>query len=809
MDCPAEPYQLTAELEGFLTVRRSNIEISVGQNTTIDVELSLAGLEETITTTGGNRPLINTSTGEPDITLDLVESLPTGRTIQDYLQMVPGGWSRAPVTGLRRIENAAGGAPEYYDFDFIQEMQVQTEGLSAEFVGATGLVSNVITKSGGNDFSGSFYYYSRDDFSSGLTPRLIFPEPGVSLGGPIIKDRLWFFGSFALDTASRVDLEIGGFGLDEPFDWTDIAPRIGVTYDLRAGGGRILFPSYEPFPELGGAQGRFGSEPFSWTDISPRLGFSYDLTSDGRQQLNPDYDFSFWDDPIQRAVLGSGVTPDSFYRIVTPDGWDAASGLTTFTWSDNDWESDPLVRFGTGSRMELGDNPTRSFSDFGISSADQAIQRMYNDMITVGISQEVADGIAVNLERRRRAYRESNSGFDSSGSIEVWNLIRGEGMIQARLADRFTGRSAYGATVRDFAALYGAPASLAYNGFFRRPAHQFSGGFGQLPNVAAVGDAPAPAADACNYGFGNPGSCLSGDLVTIQNGVPNPIALSGLPVDDRFQLFIVLYVRTGTGPAPGSPGDASNNPGGSRWARAAQRAGAWLTDALKVPGAVNLLTPPLQAHVTAPVSLAPGTLVRVREAGQTGGGMAASIVATGASSGEAFILETLSPTGAAMQVVAPDGLVLQAVSQGAGQRVSQTGGGTVATTAMTGFCLEYDKPQPTEGTLYQLAPESLQQQFQPMRKLLEAGRSLAENGLLNPDSEAGAYGTFIQQWSLWTKLKDWDLGEFTREFIDRTKKNVENLSGEWTNAMRDALRDAAPNRFNDITAVLLAADGLP
>jgi len=180
-----------------------------------------------------------------------------------------------------------------------------------------------------------------------------------------------------------------------------------------------------------------------------------------------------------------------------------------------------------------------------------------------------------------------------------------------------------------------------------------------------------------------------------------------------------------------------------------------LTGALKLPGAVNLLTAPLQASVTAPVLLAPGTLVRVVEAGQ------------------------------------------------------QTGGGVVTTTAMTGFCLEYDKPQPMEGTLYQVAPESLQQQFQPMRKLLEAGRKLAEDGLPNPDSEAGAYGTFIQQRSLWTKLKDWDLGEFTREFIDRTKKNVENLGGDWTNAMRDALRDAAPNRFNDITAVLLAAEGMP
>jgi hypothetical protein len=127
---------------------------------------------------------------------------------------------------------------------------------------------------------------------------------------------------------------------------------------------------------------------------------------------------------------------------------------------------------------------------------------------------------------------------------------------------------------------------------------------------------------------------------------------------------------------------------------------------------------------------------------------------------------------------------------------------------MTGFCLEYDKPPPPQGTLYQVAPANVQQQFQPMRDVLRAGRALAEAGLLNPDSDPGAYATFIQQWAVWSRLEGWDLNEFTREFVDRTRQNVANLGGQWTNQMADVLRNAAPNRYNDILAVLVESEGL-
>ena len=88
------------------------------------------------------------------------------------------------------------------------------------------------------------------------------------------------------------------------------------------------------------------------------------------------------------------------------------------------------------------------------------------------------------------------------------------------------------------------------------------------------------------------------------------------------------------------------------------------------------------------------------------------------------------------------------------------------------------------------------------------GRLLVEAGLLNPDSDPASYATFVQQWALWTKLEDWNEGDFTREFINHTRRNVEDAGQEFTDPMRDALEGAAPNRFNDILTVLVEAEGL-
>jgi hypothetical protein len=181
-----------------------------------------------------------------------------------------------------------------------------------------------------------------------------------------------------------------------------------------------------------------------------------------------------------------------------------------------------------------------------------------------------------------------------------------------------------------------------------------------------------------------------------------------------------------------------------------------------------------------------------------------SLVATGASSGEVFQMVLHNPSG---QVVAPDGLVVQPIRQGAVAPATQRAGGAPPQ-PVTGYCLDYHKPPPPKGMFYRPAPDAVQRRFQPMRKILEAGRALAESGAFKPDSNPADYATFIRQWALWTRLNNWDLNAFTREFIARTRKNVENLGRQWNTEMEAALKAAAPNRYWDILAVLAEAEGL-
>jgi hypothetical protein len=308
---------------------------------------------------------------------------------------------------------------------------------------------------------------------------------------------------------------------------------------------------------------------------------------------------------------------------------------------------------------------------------------------------------------------------------------------------------------------------------------------------------------------GNPTDLLSGlNLYALRtaDGVPYAIARPDHDGDDRYQLFIVTFIRAGRG--PGLPpetdprtGDALHQPRWSPWDRAARSARAWLS------GALSLFAPPVHAFAAPRAPLTPGTLVRSGGADQDGAAPTLSLVATGASSGDVLTLEMIDAGGAPVQVVAPDGLVLQAVGPGAVSRGSSAGGSSMAT-PVTGFCLEYQKLPPPADTVYQVAPEAVQQRYRPMRSILEAGRLLVEAGLLNPDSDPASYATFVQQWALWTKLEDWNEGDFTREFINHTRRNVEDAGQEFTDPMRDALEGAAPNRFNDILTVLVEAEGL-
>jgi hypothetical protein len=232
---PSANYVVKAQLSGFRDLERTNILVRSGQVTTLRVELTLSTVTESVTVQGQTTPVVDVTraVSGTDITLQLTESLPTGRSYQSYLQLVPGvlpdsstlsgnpasrsgvNWSDVNTNGnlgvstdnqyyfegLNVTDPVTGTFGANLNTEIIQEQKVITGGIPAEYVGSAGLLSTVVTKSGTNDYHGSANYFFQNqnlvaenkhtassDFSSNDT--------AFTIGGPIMRNSLWGFGSF-------------------------------------------------------------------------------------------------------------------------------------------------------------------------------------------------------------------------------------------------------------------------------------------------------------------------------------------------------------------------------------------------------------------------------------------------------------------------------------------------------------------------------------------------------------------------------------------------------------------------------------
>jgi len=150
----------------------------------------------------------------------------------------------------------------------------------------------------------------------------------------------------------------------------------------------------------------------------------------------------------------------------------------------------------------------------------------------------------------------------------------------------------------------------------------------------------------------------------------------------------------------------------------------------------------------------------------------------------------------------PEGMVLEPLKPGTPNPVNNAAGGSNVSQQLTAYCLEMAKLPPEVGQLYRLAPPAVQQKYQPIRAVLQAGSKLAAAGKFHPDSDPAAYADFIRQHAVWAQLENWSEQKFAEVFLERTKKNAEHLNVKWTNEMTDALRAAAPGRWRDIAMVL-------
>ena len=233
LSLPPGTYTIVAELAGFASYRREGIIMRAGTTFTVDVQMKVGTLAETITVTGDS-PMIET--GRPTSVLnidgDLIRAAPitSRRLFSDALDLAPGVGSRNVDDGMGRrayyfrgshiyahafqLEGAPASA--YVDSaahsmgmggDTVQDVEIKLGGADASTPLSTGVVMNVVTPRGQNQFKGStsFSYqplsWNGDNTQSGAAPGGLptFQEVNqwdASLGGRIIRDRVWFFGTY-------------------------------------------------------------------------------------------------------------------------------------------------------------------------------------------------------------------------------------------------------------------------------------------------------------------------------------------------------------------------------------------------------------------------------------------------------------------------------------------------------------------------------------------------------------------------------------------------------------------------------------
>ncbi|MFL6192979.1 MAG: carboxypeptidase regulatory-like domain-containing protein [Thermoanaerobaculia bacterium] len=255
---PPGAYGVRAELESFTPAERDAVSVNIGRNTTLEMKLQAAFKESiTVTSDRSEVPLIDARQQGPGqtVTLRELESVPTARDPWAVLQTTPGvltdrmnvGGSESgqqsqyvgPGSGGDQAVwaldgmvitdmSAVGSSPAYYDFNSFEEMQVTTGGTDAS-IATGGVVLNMVTKRGGNEWRGTGRYYVDDKSTQGdlsldgselgaagpwnrNRAQTSFKqgnridknqEYGFEVGGPAVKDRLWVWGSYS---RSQIDL---------------------------------------------------------------------------------------------------------------------------------------------------------------------------------------------------------------------------------------------------------------------------------------------------------------------------------------------------------------------------------------------------------------------------------------------------------------------------------------------------------------------------------------------------------------------------------------------------------------------------
>src|SRR5262245_30810603 len=226
---PPGIYKVLVEGSGFGKFEQSDVAVNLGRTATLDAQLQLATATASVTVTGSAAVDTGQTTSGSNVSTEQFSNFRTQRTVQGLYTIAPSvtrsglrdatGRDRDPsvagssgpennyiLDGVNTTDPAFGGSGANLPFEFVQEVEIKTGAYGAEYGKSNGGIFNVINKNGTN-------YYHGDLFGYGTTKGLVrevknFPftgsaangfsevDLGGDIGGPLKKDKLWFFGAF-------------------------------------------------------------------------------------------------------------------------------------------------------------------------------------------------------------------------------------------------------------------------------------------------------------------------------------------------------------------------------------------------------------------------------------------------------------------------------------------------------------------------------------------------------------------------------------------------------------------------------------
>ncbi len=245
-------YEVSATLAGFKPAKVADVEVKLGSMKSVEFNLQLATVSENVTVTAES-PIVDVkSSGKStNIRAEQVSLLPHNRDFTSLVTQAPGvnnesksagvmidgaaaAENRYVIDGIETTNIVGGLSGQNLLADFVEEVQIKSTGYPAEYGGSTGGVINVLTKSGTNSVHGTGSLFTQGSGTTGANNQSlravfgdptraeyhVYPEdnvqrfePGASIGGPVLSNKMWYFGAYQpafTDTKRHVDASTSG-----------------------------------------------------------------------------------------------------------------------------------------------------------------------------------------------------------------------------------------------------------------------------------------------------------------------------------------------------------------------------------------------------------------------------------------------------------------------------------------------------------------------------------------------------------------------------------------------------------------------